>query len=112
MKPGTSGLTWILDPIDGTRAFITGRHTWGTLIALHDGDAPVLGIIDQPILRRALHRTRRQSGDGHRRKSARRLQDARLLVAVNRRRFDDASVGLFRQEAAQSIRSAVRSRRA
>jgi myo-inositol-1(or 4)-monophosphatase len=49
-EPGTSGLTWILDPIDGTRPFITGRHTWGTLIALHDGNAPVLGIIDQPVL--------------------------------------------------------------
>src|ERR1700692_3882581 len=50
-EAGTSGLTWILDPIDGTRAFITGRHTWGTLIALHDGISPVLGIIDQPVLR-------------------------------------------------------------
>ena len=49
-EEGESGLTWILDPIDGTRAFITGRHTWGTLIALHDGYAPVLGIIDQPVL--------------------------------------------------------------
>lgn len=48
---GASGFTWILDPIDGTRAFITGRHTWGTLIALHDGAKPVLGIIDQPVLR-------------------------------------------------------------
>ncbi|HEY7977933.1 MAG TPA: histidinol-phosphatase [Rhizomicrobium sp.] len=50
-ETGTSGLTWILDPIDGTRAFITGRHTWGTLVALHDGTRPTLGIIDQPILR-------------------------------------------------------------
>ncbi|HEY2069494.1 MAG TPA: histidinol-phosphatase [Rhizomicrobium sp.] len=50
-EPGTSGLTWILDPIDGTRPFITGRHTWGTLIALAEGERPVLGIIDQPILR-------------------------------------------------------------
>lgn len=50
-ETGTSGLTWVLDPIDGTRAFITGRHTWGTLIALCEGDKPVLGIIDQPILR-------------------------------------------------------------
>lgn len=49
--PGTSGFTWILDPIDGTRAFITGRPTWGTLIALCEGDEPVLGIIDQPVLR-------------------------------------------------------------
>ena len=40
---------WILDPIDGTRAFITGRPTFGTLVALLDGDIPVLGLIDQPV---------------------------------------------------------------
>jgi len=48
---GADGLRWVLDPIDGTRAFITGRTTFGTLIALLDGDWPVLGIIDQPITR-------------------------------------------------------------
>jgi myo-inositol-1(or 4)-monophosphatase len=50
-KPGTSGRTWVLDPVDGTRAFITGRHTWGTLIALEEGATRLLGIIDQPVLR-------------------------------------------------------------
>jgi histidinol phosphatase-like enzyme (inositol monophosphatase family) len=40
---------WVLDPIDGTRAFITGRPSFVTLIALLDGDVPVLGVIDQPI---------------------------------------------------------------
>ncbi|MEM1160055.1 MAG: histidinol-phosphatase [Pseudomonadota bacterium] len=47
---GTSGLTWVLDPIDGTRAFISGMPVWGTLIALDDGNAGVLGIIDQPYI--------------------------------------------------------------
>ena len=42
-------LRWVLDPIDGTRAFITGRPTFGTLVALLDGDTPLLGIIDQPV---------------------------------------------------------------
>jgi histidinol phosphatase-like enzyme (inositol monophosphatase family) len=42
-------LRWVLDPIDGTRAFITGRPTFGTLVALLDGDAPLVGIIDQPV---------------------------------------------------------------
>jgi len=42
-------MRWVLDPVDGTRAFITGRPTFGTLIALLDGDTPILGIIDQPI---------------------------------------------------------------
>jgi myo-inositol-1(or 4)-monophosphatase len=38
-----------LDPIDGTRAFITGRPTFGTLIALFQDDRPIIGIIDQPV---------------------------------------------------------------
>ncbi len=40
---------WVLDPIDGTRAFVSGRPTFGTLIALMDGPTPIIGIIDQPI---------------------------------------------------------------
>jgi histidinol phosphatase-like enzyme (inositol monophosphatase family) len=44
-------LRWVLDPIDGTRAFITGRPTFGSLVALLEGDAPLVGIIDQPITR-------------------------------------------------------------
>ncbi len=50
-EPGHNRFRWVLDPIDGTRAFITGRPTWGTLIALEEDGAPILGIIDQPILR-------------------------------------------------------------
>jgi myo-inositol-1(or 4)-monophosphatase len=49
-KPGSNGLRWVLDPMDGTRAFITGRHEWGSLIALEDREIPVLGILDQPVL--------------------------------------------------------------
>ncbi len=46
---GTTGLTWVLDPIDGTRAFISGTPTWGVLIGLDAGQGPVLGIVDQPF---------------------------------------------------------------
>jgi histidinol phosphatase-like enzyme (inositol monophosphatase family) len=46
-----SRFRWVLDPIDGTRAFVSGRPTFGTLIALLDGDTPILGVIDQPISR-------------------------------------------------------------
>ena len=42
---------WVLDPIDGTKAFITGLPIFGTLIALLHRGVPVLGIIDQPILK-------------------------------------------------------------
>lgn len=48
-EQGTSGRTWVLDPIDGTKSFVMGRPTFGTLIALWEDDAPLLGIIDQPI---------------------------------------------------------------
>lgn len=41
---------WVLDPIDGTRAFLTGRPLWGTLIGLLHRGVPVLGLIDQPVL--------------------------------------------------------------
>ncbi len=41
---------WVLDPIDGTKSFITGVPLFGTLIALARRGVPVLGIIDQPVL--------------------------------------------------------------
>ena len=40
---------WVLDPIDGTRAFITGRPVFGTLVALLEDGVPVVGVIDQPV---------------------------------------------------------------
>jgi myo-inositol-1(or 4)-monophosphatase len=48
--PGKNAFRWVLDPVDGTRAFITGRHEWGSLIALEENEVPVLGILDQPVL--------------------------------------------------------------
>jgi inositol-phosphate phosphatase/L-galactose 1-phosphate phosphatase/histidinol-phosphatase len=42
---------WVLDPIDGTKSFISGVPLFGTLIALTRQDRPILGIIDQPISR-------------------------------------------------------------
>jgi inositol-phosphate phosphatase / L-galactose 1-phosphate phosphatase / histidinol-phosphatase len=42
---------WVLDPIDGTKNYISGIPIFGTLIGLAHGGRPVLGIIDQPVLR-------------------------------------------------------------
>ena len=47
--PG-EGLTWVLDPIDGTRGFVMGLLHWGTLVALFDGQRPVVGAIHQAVL--------------------------------------------------------------
>lgn len=46
--PVVGELTWVLDPIDGTAAFIAGMPVYGTLIALLDGATPVIGVIDLP----------------------------------------------------------------
>lgn len=48
--PGTSGLTWVLDPIDGTRGYLSGAPTWGVLISVADHTGPLMGIIDQPYI--------------------------------------------------------------
>ncbi|MEW6653665.1 MAG: inositol monophosphatase family protein, partial [Bacteroidota bacterium] len=45
---------WILDPIDGTKSFIHGTVTFGTLIALTKNDKPILGVINQPVLQEYL----------------------------------------------------------
>ncbi|WP_210528030.1 inositol monophosphatase family protein [Rubellimicrobium arenae] len=49
-KAGTTGLTWVLDPIDGTRGYISGTPTWGVLISVADDAGPIFGIIDQPYI--------------------------------------------------------------
>ncbi|MEO8242579.1 MAG: inositol monophosphatase family protein [bacterium] len=48
---GTSGLTWVLDPIDGTRGYLSGTPTWGVLISVADANGPIYGLIDQPYIK-------------------------------------------------------------
>jgi len=47
---GVSGLTWVLDPIDGTRGYLSGTPTWGVLISVADETGPIYGLIDQPYI--------------------------------------------------------------
>ncbi len=49
-EAGVSGLTWVVDPIDGTKSFMTGQLHWATLIALYDGEKPCIGVVDQPYV--------------------------------------------------------------
>ena len=49
-KKGTSGLQWVLDPVDGTRAFVIGLPTWATLIGLYEDGQPRLGVMCQPFV--------------------------------------------------------------
>ena len=47
---GSSGLTWLLDPIDGTRGYLSGTPTWGVLISVASDRGPLFGLIDQPYI--------------------------------------------------------------
>lgn len=55
---GSSGWSWIVDPIDGTRAFIMGLPVWGCLLGLLRDGEPVAGLMHQPVLQETF------SGDG------------------------------------------------
>jgi histidinol phosphatase-like enzyme (inositol monophosphatase family) len=49
--PASGPYRWILDPIDGTRSFIIGLPSWGTLIGLAADNRPVVGMMDQPYVK-------------------------------------------------------------
>lgn len=49
VNPGAD-FTWVLDPIDGTKSFISGKPTFGTLVSLAWRGRPLIGLIDQPII--------------------------------------------------------------
>ncbi len=46
-----SDFTWVIDPIDGTKAYITGVPTWGTLVGLQEKSKTIYGLLDQPYLK-------------------------------------------------------------
>jgi len=60
-RPGTSGRRWLIDPVDGTRAFLRGLPHWCTLIALEAGNEIVVGVLAFPSLGR-LYRAARGHG--------------------------------------------------
>jgi myo-inositol-1(or 4)-monophosphatase len=75
---------WVLDPIDGTKSFITGVPLWGTLIALLHAGQPVLGAIHQPVLGQLMIGDGRVTTLNERRTSVRRcprLSEATVLTS-------------------------------
>ncbi|MEM7068569.1 MAG: histidinol-phosphatase [Pseudomonadota bacterium] len=80
---------WIIDPIDGTRAFISGLPLWGTLVALYHGDLPLAGMMAQPFTGEVFVATGGESlllhrGQGEKLTTAAitTLQDATLLATA------------------------------
>ena len=50
VSTGSTGITWVVDPIDGTRSYISGLPLWTVLIGVRDGEHAAVGVIDQPYL--------------------------------------------------------------
>lgn len=75
---------WVLDPVDGTKAFITGLPLWGTLIALLHEGKPVLGCIHQPVLEQLVlgdGRTTQLNALNVRCRPTTRIEDSTLLTS-------------------------------
>lgn len=85
VEPGSSAFKWVIDPIDGTRAFICGMPLWGILIALNDGTRPILGVFDQPVT------GERYVGNGERAE----LLHAGVVRRLETRRCPDISVAVL-----------------
>jgi inositol-phosphate phosphatase / L-galactose 1-phosphate phosphatase / histidinol-phosphatase len=109
-KPGTSGRTWVLDPIDGTISFMAGRPIFGTLIALMQDGWPVLGVIDQPVARErwfgAAGKPTLFNGKPTATRRCRELSAA-VLASSGPQYFDDHSAGHFMALAAKTNRRTV-----
>lgn len=105
-------LCWIIDPIDGTRAFIMGQPLWGTLIGLTAGGAPLLGMMNQPYTGERFWSGETESffarGDEMRTirtRACTRFEDA-ILACTAPDYFDDGELSRF-----ESLAKAVRLRR-
>lgn len=112
--PSRNGRAWVIDPIDGTRAFIAGLPSWMVLIALTDTAGPVISVMDQPFTGERFSGVRNETAwlDHH---------GARRVISANRsiERIDQATLSttdpdLFAGDEAEvfkALAGAVRVRR-
>jgi histidinol phosphatase-like enzyme (inositol monophosphatase family) len=89
---------WVIDPIDGTRAFVAGKPLFATLIALVANGVPILGVIDQPVSGErwlgAAGRPTTLNGEPVHTRKCTKLGDA-LLSATSPEIFRDADARAF-----------------
>lgn len=101
---------WVLDPVDGTKAFITGLPLWGTLIALLHHGQPVLGCIHQPVLGQLVvgdNTTTELNGRPVRCRATRRIEDSTLLTSdpLNPAKYQDGAAYDRLQRRARLVRT-------
>ena len=101
-RPAHSDYTWFIDPIDGTRAFMTGSPMWGTLVGLTRGSRPLFGLLCQPVLEEIFFGGPSGSwlikSDRRERLAARRCMalDKAVVVATHPDMFKGAAADAFR----------------
>lgn len=86
---------WVLDPIDGTKSFICGTVTFGTLVALLKNGSPIIGVINQPVLKEFLigdNTTAQLNNNNVKVKSTAKLLDAVLLTT------DHLNIGKYQSQ--------------
>lgn len=122
VKDGHDSHSWIIDPIDGTRAFIVGQPMWGTLVGLLDGGRPVAGwmhipTLDEtylgvvgggaPVARHVIH-DGEETGRAYSELAVRETAELRhaILASTHPDMFDDERGG--EQERFDALRSAVK----
>src|SRR5271170_615819 len=83
---GTGEFTWVLDPIDGTKSFVTGFPLFGSLIGLTQGGRAVLGVIEAPALQERWVGCQGQptlfNGSKVRTRDCRRIEDAVIYTTT------------------------------
>lgn len=107
---GDAEFVWVLDPVDGTKSFITGVPLWGTLIALLHQGQPVLGCIHQPVLDQLMLGDGRETtlnGRAVRCRATTRLEEATLLTSdpLNPAKYQPRSNYAALEERARLVRT-------
>ena len=108
-RPGRARYTWFIDPIDGTRAFMTGSPLWGTLIGLVHADRPLFGVLAQPVLQEVFFGgpggswlIKPERRDRLQRRPCRALEEA-VLACTHPDMFSAARAVVFRSLASQCL---------
>ncbi len=102
-EQGASDFTWYIDPIDGTRAFMSGSPLWGTLVGLCEAGTPIIGLLIQPILGEVFIGSANgswlvhESGRRRLQSSGRRQLDLATLTTTGPEFFDAEGLEAFRR---------------
>jgi myo-inositol-1(or 4)-monophosphatase len=108
VRPGSSNVNWVIDPIDGTKSFISGFPTWGILLGLQQDEKALAGLMYQPVTGELFYGSaaggvlrQHDKTVGLQTRSTKRLEDAILFCTHESMFVDEASRAAFRRIAAK-----------